>query len=70
VERTNLNTEQVRTAVTCVREVTGSNIGRNTGYPDRFSWYSSDFTAEIRAQYLKIAHNASIETLIYSPFMI
>jgi hypothetical protein len=59
------------TLYTCIREISGSNLGRFTGCRERgLSSFFPFSPGEFRNNSLKQATTASLQLLTYSPFMI
>jgi hypothetical protein len=49
----------------CVRVVLGSNVGRDTGYPDSsFSWFSSAYLCEFCHNRFRVLPNSSATSLL------
>jgi hypothetical protein len=44
----------------CIRNVTGSNLGRDTDYPDRGFAFLLSHTKRMPGQYLEIGHDRSV----------
>jgi hypothetical protein len=60
--------DQVITFLYCIRDVVGSNLGKDTNYPERFLEFFNLSSMQISGQYHKIGHDGFLPHLSNSLF--